>query len=52
MLAVKTLAPKSVIFRRNVRLMGELFEISVVGKDPVWADERIDDAIAEINRVE
>ena len=52
MLALKTLTPKPVIFRRTVRLMGDLFEISVVGKDPVWADERIDDAIAEINRVE
>ena len=52
MLAIKTLAPKSVIFRRVVRLMGAQFEISVVGSDPHWADERIDDAIAEINRVE
>ncbi|MFI5138960.1 MAG: FAD:protein FMN transferase, partial [Sphingobacteriales bacterium] len=52
MLAIKTLAPKSVIFRRLVRLMGNQFEISVVGSDPNWADERIDDAIAEITRVE
>lgn len=52
MLAIKTLAPKSVIFRRTVKLMGGLFEISVVGNNPGWADDRIDDAIAEINRVE
>jgi thiamine biosynthesis lipoprotein len=52
MLAIKTLAPKPVIFRRNVRLMGSQFEISVVGSNPGWADERIDDAIAEISRVE
>jgi thiamine biosynthesis lipoprotein len=52
MLAIKTLPHKSVIFRRVVRLMGNQFEISVVGSDPHWADERIDDAIAEINRVE
>jgi thiamine biosynthesis lipoprotein len=52
MLAIKTLTPKSVIFRRTVRLMGDQFEISVVGNNPDWADERIDDAIAEINRVE
>jgi FAD:protein FMN transferase len=52
MLAIKTLDPKSVIFRRTVRLMGSQFEISVVGNDPNWADDRIDDAIAEINRVE
>ena len=52
MLAIKTLAPKSVIFRRTAKLMGELFEISVVGNNPGWADDRIDDAITEINRVE
>ncbi len=52
MLAIKTLAPKSVIFRRTVKLMGDLFEISVVGNNPGWADDRIDDAISEINRVE
>jgi thiamine biosynthesis lipoprotein len=52
MLAIKTLFPKSVIFRRPVRLMGIQFEISVVGNNPHWADERIDEAIAEINRVE
>lgn len=52
MLAIKTLPQKSVIFRRIVRLMGDQFEISVVGNNPNWADERIDDAVAEINRVE
>jgi len=52
MLAIKTLAPKSVIFRRTVKLMGDVFEISVVGNNPGWADDRIDDAIAEINRVD
>jgi len=52
MLAIKTLAPKSVIFRRTAKLMGDLFEISVVGNNPGWADDRIDDAIAEINRVD
>jgi thiamine biosynthesis lipoprotein len=52
MLAIKLLPHKPVIFRRVVRLMGDQFEISVVGSDPHWADDRIDDAIAEINRVE
>jgi FAD:protein FMN transferase len=52
MLAIKTLTPNFVILRRSVRLMGDRFEISVVGNNPGWADERIDDAIAEINRVE
>lgn len=52
MLAIKTLTPKSIIYRREVRMMGDRFEISVVGNTPLWAEERIDDAIAEINRVE
>src|ERR1700749_5141395 len=52
MLAVKTLAPKSVIFRRTVKLIGDVFEISVVGNNPEWADDRIDDAITGINRVD
>src|SRR5476651_770736 len=52
MFAIKTLPHKSIIFRRSMRLMGDQFEISVVSSDPNWADERIDDAVAEINRVE
>jgi len=52
MLAIKTLPLTPVIFRRAARLMGTQFEISVVGQDPDWADENIDSAIAEINRVE
>ena len=52
MLAIKTLTPKTVITRRSVRLMGDQFVISIVSDNPFWADERIDDAIAEINRVE
>lgn len=52
MLAVKTLTNNLTTFRRTVRLMGDKFEISVVGNDPVLADEQIDIAINEINRVE
>jgi len=52
MLAIKTLPHKSIIFRRVVRLMGIQFEISVVGDNPDWAEERINDAVAEISRVE
>ena len=53
MLALKkVLVNNSTIYRREVRLMGNKFEISVVGTDPVWAGERINGAIAEINRVE
>ncbi|GAA4092052.1 FAD:protein FMN transferase [Mucilaginibacter panaciglaebae] len=53
MLALKkVIANNSTIYRREVMLMGNKFEISVVGNDPIWAGERIYSAIAEINRVE
>jgi thiamine biosynthesis lipoprotein len=52
MLAIKTISHNSVIFRRSVRLMGDQFEISVVGNNPSWAEDRFDEAVAEINRVE
>lgn len=52
MLAVKTLTGKPTILSREIRLMGNRFEISLVSDNPTWADERIDSAIAEINRVE
>jgi len=52
MLAVKTLRSNLNIFRRAIWLMGNQFEISVVGNDPVWAEEQISASINEINRVE
>lgn len=52
MLAVKTYNNDLQIFRRTLRLMGNRFEISVVGNDSVWADNCIDGAVNEINRVE
>lgn len=53
MLALKEiLANNLTIYRREVRLIGNQFEISVVGDDQHWAYGRIDSAIAEINRVE
>src|SRR6185312_7838188 len=52
MLAIKTYNSDFQIFRRTVRLMGNRFEISVVGRDAVWADNCIDAAVDEINRVE
>lgn len=39
-------------YKRVVKLMGNRFEISVVSDDEQWAQERIDDAIAEISRIE
>jgi len=52
MLAVKAYNNDLNIFRRTLRLMGNRFEISVVGSDPIWADSCIDAAVAEITRVE
>jgi thiamine biosynthesis lipoprotein len=52
MLAVKNLTGTSTIFNREVRLMGNRFEISLVANDHIWALARIDSAISEINRVE
>lgn len=39
-------------FRRGAKLMGNAFEITVVGEDKLWAEERIDTAIGEIRRIE
>jgi len=52
MLAVKTLKSSLNIFRRSIWLMGNQFEISVVGNDVMWAEERIASAINEISRIE
>lgn len=40
------------VFRREMKLMGNRFEISAVAADEAWAMERIDAAIAEISRIE
>lgn len=40
------------IFKRGMRLMGNLFEISVVADDENWANTQIDLAVAEIQRIE
>lgn len=39
-------------FKRGMRLMGNHFEITVVSDDEDWANARIDDAVAEISRIE
>lgn len=54
MLAVKKSSTNNnlTIFRRTARLMGDNFEISIVGNDPVWANQHIDTALNEISRVE
>ncbi len=40
------------IRKRSVKLMGNRFEISVVGDDPILSDLHIDAAITEIKRIE
>lgn len=54
MLAVKKSLTNNnlTIFRRSSRLMGDNFEISVVGNNPVEANKHIDTAFNEISRVE
>jgi thiamine biosynthesis lipoprotein len=39
-------------FQKVLKLMGNRFEISVVADDRQWAEERIDDAVKEIRRIE
>ncbi len=43
---------KKEIFKRGMKLMGNHFEISVVADEEKWANERIDEAVAEIQRIE
>lgn len=40
------------VFKRQLRLMGNQFEISAVSDDAEWAHERIDLAVEEIRRIE
>lgn len=39
-------------FRRAEKLMGNAFEITIVGENKNWAEERINEAISEIKRIE
>lgn len=40
------------LYKRALRLMGNRFEITVVSDNEGWASVRIDDAVAEIQRIE
>lgn len=40
------------LFKKAMRLMGNQFEISVVGPDEEWANAMIDAAVTEIQRIE
>ncbi|MEO6522833.1 MAG: FAD:protein FMN transferase [Mucilaginibacter sp.] len=43
---------RQLIFKRACKLMGNHFELSVVGHHKAWADEMIDAGIGEIRRIE
>lgn len=43
---------KSGVIKKEQKLMGNHFEISVVSKDESWATERIEEAVREIQRIE
>src|SRR6187455_1568426 len=49
-MSTSELAPS--LSKKVLKLMGNRFEITVVGDDPLWADKRIDDAAEEIRRIE
>ena len=38
--------------KRQVKLMGNQFEFTVVSEDKFWAEERIDEGISEVKRIE
>jgi thiamine biosynthesis lipoprotein len=40
------------VFKKGMRLMGNHFEISIVAEDEDWAYDKIDLAVAEIQRIE
>jgi thiamine biosynthesis lipoprotein len=52
MQATDALKSNLTIHKRAMRLMGNRFEISVVGDDAALADAHIDSAVAEISRIE
>ncbi|HEY0434612.1 MAG TPA: FAD:protein FMN transferase [Chitinophagaceae bacterium] len=52
MLAEVTDKRVTAVFKRQLPLMGNSFEISVVSDDETWANDRIDEAVGEIRRIE
>lgn len=51
MVAVNDVA-ETTVHQRALKLMGNRFEISVVSADKSWAECRIDESVAEIQRIE
>lgn len=44
--------PLQTVFKKELKLMGNHFEISAVSNNEAWANERIDAGIKEIQRIE
>src|SRR5689334_504872 len=40
------------VYKRVLKLMGNRFEITVVSDNEDWANERIEEAVSEIRRIE
>lgn len=49
---INNVQPALTEFKKAVRLMGNSFEITVVANDETWANEKINNAIREIQRIE
>lgn len=49
---MKTADSATRMHKRALKLMGNRFEITVVAANSAWAEERIDNAVAEIQRIE
>jgi len=49
---INNIQPALTEFKKAVRLMGNSFEITVVANDETWANEKIHNAIKEIQRIE
>lgn len=52
MLSNETIISSPAVHSRVLKLMGNRFEISVVSENKEWAEQRIDDGINEIRRIE
>ncbi len=51
-LAEQTSLMQQSLFKKEMLLMGNQFEISAVAEEEGWAHERIDEAVEEIKRIE
>ena len=52
MQATTDIAIQNRLYKQSMKLMGNRFEITVAGSNEVWANERIQEAVEEIQRIE